>query len=168
MDYIQYIERAEFINKPMYHYFRSREGSELEQIYKFDLFEKKKEHYFRTKKLLEDWKINDDKNWTILYTFFAERILQCIMEINSNHEFSNKEKCLKIKNIFNDKEAVIAIKFAKPQSLLMKLMMIPLKRKSMIAVRIETFLINLIRVKQIKIYTKMKAEKVNKSAGESQ
>jgi len=163
MDYIQNIKNAAFISKPMYHYFRSRKGSELEQIYKFDLFKKKKEHYIHTKLLLEYWEINDEKNLTILYTFFAERILQCLMEINANDEFTKNQKRLKINDIFSDKEAKVAIKFSKPQSMLMRFMIMPLKHKNLFFIKVETGLINFIRVKHNKIFIKIKAKKVNKS-----
>ncbi len=127
MDFISDIDKVAFIDLPLYHYFRSRSTSELNYIYKFNLFQKKKEHYLHTKEVFNYWGINDKGSWIILYSYFAERIVQCIQETVANEQYSKKQKLNLIDEILNDAEANYAIKKAKPEGVIMKIMVLPLK-----------------------------------------
>ncbi len=163
MDYIKDISKVGFISTPFYHYFRSRPGSELNFIYKFDLFQKKKEHFLHTKEIFEYWKIENEKTWVILHTYFAERIVQCIQEIMANDAFSKREKNIKINEIFNDKDAKISIKKAKSQSLMLRLMLIPLKARLKWLCKLEASVITWYKTKHNDKFVRLRANKVNKS-----
>lgn len=162
MDYIENINSCAFINDCFYHYFRSRTTSELNYIYKFDLFQKKLEHFKHTKKILELWNIKDKNIWSLVYTWFAERQIQCIQEIQANEIFTKKEKKEKIKNILNNKEAHISCKMAKPESFMMKFMIFPIKYKLFYLCIMETKFITNYKNKHKAKFVKIRAKKVNK------
>lgn len=163
MDYIKNVEKVSFLSNTFYHYFRSRPGSELNYIYKFDLFTKKLEHYQHTKEVFQYWNLEDKKSWEILYTYFAERIIQCIQEIQANNSFTKKEKNNKIKFIFNNEEAIYAIKKSNPDSILMKLMIIPLKIRWIWLCKIEAKFITWYKENHNEKFIKIRAKNVNKS-----
>lgn len=163
MDYIMNIEKVGFISNSLYHYFRSRPGSELNYIYKFDLFEKKFEHYNHTKEVFNYWNLRDKKSWEILYTWFAERQIQCIQEIQANGNFDSKEKKKRIKEILSNEEARLAVKKAKSDSKLMRIMLIPLKMHCYWLCKLEAKFITNYKIKHNEKFTKMRAKTVNKS-----
>lgn len=163
MDFISDIDKVAFVDLPLYHYFRSRSSSELNYIYKFNLFQKKKEHYLHTKEVFTSWGIEDKGAWTILYSYFAERIVQCIQEIVANEQYSKKQKRSLIDEILKDDEARYAIKKAKPEGLMMKVMVLPLKLRWKGLCIIEAKFINWYKKKNNVKFIKLRAKNVNKS-----
>lgn len=161
MDFIMNISSAIFIDKPFYHYFRSRPESELEFVYKFDLFTKKKEHYLHTKNVFDNWNLKNKKAWNVLYTYFAERIVQSIQELYGNNRLSKKDKKDKIKAILNDPEARVAIAKAHPKGLLMHFMVLPLKTRSCSLCLAEAKFINSFKKRHPSFFVKLKSEHVN-------
>lgn len=163
MDYIKDIEKVSFLSNTFYHYYRSRPGSELNYIYKFNLFQKKLEHYLHTKDVFTYWNLKNKESWTILYTFFAERIIQCVQEIQANNTFANKDKKNKIKEIFLNYDAREAIKYSKPESKLMKILMIPFKLKLILLCKLEANFITWYKKHFSEKFIRKRARIVNKS-----
>ena len=162
MDFIKNISRVAFLKTPFYHYNRSRNGSELNYIYKFDLFNKKKEHYLHSLDVLNYWKLNYGNNRRLLDTFFAERVIQCIQEIVSNEMYDKKTKNEKILEIIEDCTVNEAVKNAKSQSKLMKIMLIPLKLHSKFLLYKEAKFIGWYKKTNAINYIKIRAKNVNK------
>lgn len=166
MEYIKDISSVQFIDKPLYHYYRSRPGSELNDVYRFDLFNKKKEHYLHTKKILNYWEITDKKNINILYTFFGERVIQCVQEIVANNNFSKKEKVEKIRIIFKDSDVKESLKKGHYDSFIMKLLILPIKLRIMWLSILEAKYITWYKIKNNKKFIKKRAKLVNHSKQE--
>lgn len=162
MDYIKDIEKVAFVPNPLYHYFRSRSSSELNSVYHFHLFQKKKEHYLHTKEIFTYWQLKDDASWVTLYTFFAERIVQCVQEIVANESYSKKGKKKLIAEILEDTDAREAIKKARPDGL-MKIMVLPLKWNWKFLCIAEAKFINRYRERNRAKYVRIQAKQVNKA-----
>lgn len=163
MDVIKDIRSVGFISTPLYHYYRNRSTSELNYIYKFDLFKKKEDHYLHTKEVFEHWNLEGKEAWNTLYSYFAERIIQCVQEIVANNEFTKKEKKEKIKAIFKNENARFAIKKAKPKSKMMRILLIPLRLRWYFLTVLEAKFITRYKEKNSKKFIKLRADKVNNS-----
>lgn len=162
MDYIKNISSAAFLDQSFYHYLRNRPGSELEYVYKFDLFKKKKEHFAHSKEVLEYWQIQDKKSWDELYTFFAERVVQSIQEVFANCSIGKNEKKKEIRKILDDIDVRYASKFSKPEGLVMKMMVLPLRMNNFFLCTLEVRFINWFKRKHFEKYIQLQAKNVNK------
>lgn len=163
MEYIKNISSCKIVDKAFYHYYRSRPGSELTAVSRFDLFKKKKEHYLHTKEVLDYWNCYDEKNLNILHSFFAERVIQCIQEIVANNSLNSNEKRNKIKYIFNDDVFNETIKRARCDSKTMRMLLIPIKYKLFFLTILECKFITYYKRKHEKKFILKKAFEVNKS-----
>lgn len=165
MDYIKNINSAIFLSNHYYHYLRSRSDSELNYVYQFDLFNKKKEHFLHTKNVIEYWGIDDKKIHNILYSYFNERLIQCIQEIISNKRFSNKEKKEKIRFILNDEEVKKSLKLGKSESFLMRLLLIPIKLNIIWLIVLEARIITFYKKHFKSSFINRRAKIVNSAKG---
>ena len=145
-----------------YHWYRSREGSETMINYSDpNMFNKRKEHYEHILKLYEFWNQHDEKSISSISCYYVGRLFQCIQEIADNKNISNKEKRRITSQIVNDKETRNSLKQAKDLSFKFKILIIPIKIKSITLSLFFGKIISMVRKLFPSLFIKMKEKEVH-------
>lgn len=131
MEYLKYVNKVVMSEITMYHWYRSREGSETMINYQDpNMFEIRKEHFEHIKELYRYWNQSDSDSINSINSYYIGRLFQCIQEISDNQEIKHKDKIKKIKQILNDKETNESLKNCNKLSLKFKILVLPMKVKS--------------------------------------
>ena len=162
MDFLMNNDVVVMSSIKMYHWYRSRKGSETMINYSDpNMFEKRKEHYEHILKLYEYWNINDTKSLSSISSYYAGRLFQCIQELVDNKEINYSEKRKKIKLILNDEETIISLKRAKDLSGKFKMLTFPMKIKSVALCMLFGRIISLVRKFCPSLFIKIKEKEVH-------
>lgn len=129
MEYLMNIGTVVMSSITMYHWYRSRKGSETMINYSDPkMFSKRKEHYMHIKKLYEHWNMeNDEKSIDAICSYYVGRLFQCIQELTDNKSIKYKDKRKKIQEILNDEETKYALKYSNTLSNKFKILIFPMK-----------------------------------------
>ncbi len=131
MDYLMDVQKVVISSICMYHWYRSRKGSETMINYSdLNMYNKRLEHYQHIQKLYSHWNINDEKSIDAISTYYAGRVFQCIQELADNKQIKYKEKRDRVKKILNAEETKHSLKNAKSLSKKFKILTIPMKWKN--------------------------------------
>ena len=89
---------------------------------------------------------------------YLERIIGCVENVtNDACELTKKEKREEIRQMIHKESVRSALKTAKPKSSYMKLMLLPVRMKSVNLVYLEGCLISKVKKKNVKLFAKLKA-----------
>lgn len=128
MEYLMNVEKVVMSSMTMYHWYRSREGSETMINYSDPkMFEKRKEHYEHIQKLYKYWNYNDNESIDAISCYYVGRLFQCIQEISDNKTIKYKDKRKKTREILEDTETKNALVNAKTLSIKFKILTFPMK-----------------------------------------
>ena len=128
MDYLMNVEKVAISSICMYHWYRSRKGSETKNNYSdLNLYQKRLEHYNHIQKLYKHWNLQDEKSIDSISAYYVSRLFQCIQELADNSTISYKEKRTRVKVILKDTETKSALKNAKSLSTKFKILTFPMK-----------------------------------------
>lgn len=128
MDYLMNVQKVVISSICMYHWYRSRQGSETMINYNdLNMYKKRLEHYQHILKLYNYWNIKDEKSMDAISTYYVGRIFQCIQELSDNGNIKYKEKRSRVKEILNASETKEALKNAKSLSTKFKILTFPMK-----------------------------------------
>ncbi|MDE6407528.1 MAG: glycosyltransferase family 2 protein [Anaeroplasmataceae bacterium] len=163
MDYLMHIKNIGFLEITMYHWYRSRKGSETMINYSDpNMFKKRVEHFEHIVKLYQVWNYMDEMTRTSINSYFAGRIIQCVQELVDNRKLTKKEKKDRIKEILNHPLVIEAFKDAK-LSKKMKFLSKPIKKKSVHGSIRNMKMVNMVRKFFPKLFVKMKENEVHGS-----
>ena len=161
MEYLKYVERVGFLDISMYHWFRSRIGSETMINYSdINMFNTRKDHFNHILELYKSWNYMDESTETSIYTYFANRVIQCVQELFDNKKLSHNEKKEKILFIFSDELVIKSFNTAK-LSKKFKILAFPIKHKKYLLCKFFMWIVNFIRKHFPKLFIKMKENEVH-------
>lgn len=163
MDIIMDVERVCMISKPFYHYYRSRQGTDSQLVYRKYLNQKKREHFLHTLEVYKHWGINDDKTMSMLADYHLGRLIQCLAETVGNNTINKKEKKQEIYTIFEDKNTKFALKYCNKRSIKNYIFMIPFISNSMFLTFIMAKSINLFKRNCPALFSLMRANLAQKA-----
>lgn len=162
LSYIRDVERVSFSPEAYYHFMRARSESETAK-YKRELYEKREEEHEWMKELYRYWEIDGELMEAaeeMICRRYIERIVGCIENVvNPSSKMSLKEQKKEIKRIIKNPEVSRTLKIAKPKSLYMKLMLLPIRFKSSFLCLIEGKFISKIKRNHTKTFAKLKAKR---------
>ena len=159
LDVIKDIERVVLTENKYYHFMRARKESETAK-YRPDMYKKREEEHVWMLTLYKYWGHEDAKSLEMIHRRYIERVVGCIENVtNEACTFSVKEKKAQIKMMINAKPTRIALKYAKPNTLMMKLMLIPIRIRSTEITYLEGKLISRVKDGNIKLFAKLKANR---------
>ena len=163
LDYIKDVKKVAITSKMYYHFLRARSDSET-QKYRPTLYEKRQEEHEWLKKLYEYWKLNEEKNVKeFLSRRYLERLIECIENAtNPKANFSKKQQKIKIKEMLCLPEVKEMTKLAKPNTLILRLMFIPLKLQSVNWIYFQSKFITYVRTHNVKLFTLLKNKRKKK------
>jgi glycosyltransferase EpsJ len=154
---IRDIESVAVTSKKYYHFIRQRAESETAK-YRSDMYEKREEENGWLIDLYNHWKIKNGAVEEFLARRYVERLIGCIENVtNKNCTLSSGEKRGQIKMMISSPTAVKALKTAKPKSMYMKLMLIPVRMKSVSLTFLEGKVISFVKSGDTKLFAKLKA-----------
>lgn len=153
------VERVGCLDNLDYHFMKARAESEGAK-YRSDLYEKREDENNRVYKLFEYWGLESPEISEVVDRRYSERLIGCIENLtNKNCSLSKREKKAKIAKIINAEHAQKAIRNTKPNTLMMRLMLFPLKHKNTTLTYIESKFISFVKRKSGKIFITLKANR---------
>lgn len=159
LDVVRDVERVALMEQKYYRFMRARSDSETAK-YRKDMYEKREEEHGWMLSLYEHWGINDEESLEMIYRRYIERIIGCIENVsNSACTLSGKEKNEQIRKMINSETTRTALKYAKPNSVVMRLMLIPVKMKSTVLTRLEGAFISKVKSGNVRLFAKLKANR---------
>ena len=152
-------EKVVFSSKAYYHFLRARAESETAK-YKSNMYEKREEEHTWMLGLYQYWDIHDENSVEMIHRRYIERIIGCIENVtNKNCTLTGKERSAEIRRILNNPRISEALSIAKPRSRYMKLMLLPVKWKSVLLCRAEGAVISHVKGGNVKMFARLKANR---------
>jgi len=156
---VRNVERVSVIDKKYYHFIRQRQESEGAK-YRDNLYQKREEEQDWMEELFTYWNIDTDETKEFLSRRYVERAIGCIENItNSNCQLSMFKKLLTICKLINSKRIRIALKYARPNSEYMKIMLLPIKLRLTLLTYVEGKTISFVKMHSTKLFAKLKANR---------
>lgn len=140
--------------KCFYHYIREREGAATNK-YNSNMFEFRKREYIEFNAFFDEYGIAKEEYYEFSSRRFIERVLGCIENVYSSN-MTFKQRYCNIKEIINDDLTRKSLKFAIPKSKKVKLMLIPIKCKSVILTMSMGKAFNFVKKRFPSIFNKLK------------
>ena len=162
MDYLMNTNKVVMLSIEMYHWYRSREGSETMINYSDpNMYEKRLEHYQHIKKLYKYWNLEDENSIDAISSYYVGRLFQCVQELTDNSTLSFRQKIYKVKKILNDEETINALKNAKNLSKKMKILVMPMRHKKILMSLLFGKSVSIIRNVFPSVFIRMKEKEVH-------
>lgn len=159
LDVVRDVERVVLMEQKYYHFMRARSDSETAK-YRSDMLLKREEEHGWMLELYGHWGVDSAESMEMIQRRYIERLIGCIENVtNSACTLDTHEKKEQIKNMITSERARTALKTAKPQSLVMKTMLIPLKMKSTALTYLEGAVISRVKSGNVKLFASLKANR---------
>lgn len=160
LDYIKDVERVGVLSNTFYHFQRMRPESETAR-WRPQMYEKREEEHGWLEELFVYWNIEHDAaTQEMLYRRYIERLVGCIENVcNPACKLTAREKKEAIWHMISSPRVQKALKLARPHSLWMKLMLIPIRIKSTTLTLAEGCFISWVKRKNTKIFATLKAKR---------
>jgi glycosyltransferase EpsJ len=156
---IKDVERVVVSENKYYHFMRARAESETAK-YRPDMYEKREEENEWLQGLYKYWGIDDANSQEFLARRYIERFIGCVENItNPDCQLSGKEKRAIIKDMLKNPNVKNSLNGTKPNSLYMKVMLIPYRLNSPGLIYIESKVITYIKRNFVKVFAKLKAKR---------
>ncbi len=154
---IRDVERVAVTEKKYYHFIRKRAESETAR-YRGDMYQKREEEHGWLRELYHHWGISSPEIEEFLSRRYIERLVGCIENVtNQSCDLSPEEKRREIKRMISTNTARTALKTARPRSLYMKLMLLPIGWNSAFLTYLEGCVISRVKRSNTKLFAKLKA-----------
>lgn len=153
---VRNVERVTVTSKQYYHFLRARTESET-AAYRPGMYEKREEEHGWMLNLYKEWRVKDEDSREMIARRYVERFIGCVENItNPKCELSEKEKLQEIKAMLQNPRLKKMLKYAKPRSVYMKIMLLPIRWKSTLLTYLEAKTITFVKTKNTKLFTKLK------------
>lgn len=160
MEVIMDIESVAISSSSGYHFFRSRQGSETTTVFDGLLYKKRKEQFEHILKVYDHWNIKDEKILSVIYGYYAARLVQCVQEI----AVSNKDdKRRMIKDILDDELSRKVMNYGKINSNFLKIAAVPIRRGNVMGCIFVGKIIGFVKIHMSSLFYKMKSKSVNRA-----
>lgn len=154
---IKDVERVVVSSKKYYHFMRARAESETAK-YRPDMYDKREEEHIWLDALYKYWGIDDENSKEFLARRYIERFIGCVENItNPDCTLKGREKRALIKDMLKNPNVKKSLQGAKPNSLYMKIMLIPYRLNSTALIYLESSVITFTKRYFVKLFAKLKA-----------
>ena len=151
------VERVGVTSKKYYHFIRKRAESETAK-YRADMYEKREEEADWMESLYKYWGVSSKEITEFLSRRYIERIIGCVENVtNKNCSLSTREKKAEIRKIIRTKRVRRSLRRAKPNSRYMKIMLVPIKMRSVSLTYLEGKVISFVKRHSTKVFAELKA-----------
>lgn len=154
---VKNVERVTVTSKQYYHFLRARTESET-AAYRPGMYEKREEEHSWMVNLYKAWHVWDYESKEMIARRYIERFIGCVENVtNPKCQMSEKEKRQEIKKMLTNPRVDKMVKIAKPRSLYMKIMLLPVRMKSTFLTYLEAKVISFVKTRNTKLFTRLKA-----------
>ena len=154
---VKNVERVTVTSKQYYHFLRARSESET-AAYRPGMYEKREEEHGWMINLYKEWHVGDPASTEMIARRYMERFVGCVENItNPKCMMSKKEKKQEIKKMLQNPRIDKMGKVARPRSLYMKILLLPIKWHNTLLTYWEAKVITFVKTKNTKLFTKLKA-----------
>ena len=153
---VKNVERVTVTSKQYYHFLRARTESET-AAYRPGMYEKREEEHGWMLGLYREWNVKDEASKEMIARRYVERFVGCVENItNPKCEMTKSEKKQEIKKMLANPNLTKMLKVAKPRSVYMRMLLIPIKWKNVELTYLEAKTITYVKTKNTKLFTKLK------------
>lgn len=153
------VQKVCVLENKYYHFIRKRAESETAK-YRADMYEKREEEHAWMLELYKHWGVSSGDVDEFLARRYIERIVGCVENVtNKNCTLNKDEKKSQIKNMILTDTAQNAVKTARPNSLYMKIILMPIKLKSIGMMYFISSVISHVKSGNTKLFAKLKANR---------
>ncbi len=157
LSYLHTVEKVSVLPDALYHFTRSRAESETAK-YVPQMYEKREEEDRWMRELYADWDICGAVETEFLARRYAERLVGCIENLtNPRCTLSRTEKLAEIRKMLSAPRAKEALKLARPASLMLKIMFIPLKTRCVWLSYVQSLFITFVKTRFAGVFSRLKA-----------
>ncbi len=153
-DYLACVDNFYNSSKCFYHYIRERDDS-VTTRFKKDIFEIRKNEFLEFNEYFKSLNLSENYYYEFSCRRFVERMMGCVENIFCS-KYSFFEKYREIKKIINDKITIECLQNCKLKSKKMKILIIPIKLKSVILTMIIGKFLHIVKTKLPAIFNKLK------------
>ena len=154
---VRNIERVTVTSKQYYHFIRKRAESET-AAYRPNMYEKREDEHGWMINLYKEWNVHNAESREMIARRYVERLIGCVENItNPKCTLSYREKRKQVKDMLSKQHVAQCLKLAKPRSSYMKILLIPLKMKSVTLTLLECQAISFVKTRNTKLFSKLKA-----------
>ncbi|MFR8089078.1 MAG: glycosyltransferase family 2 protein [Lachnospirales bacterium] len=151
------IERVTVTSRQYYHFIRKRAESET-AAYRPNMYEKREEEHGWLLALYKKWGIQDEATQEMLARRYIERFIGCVENLtNPSCTQSAKEKKQEIRKMLKNPRVRRCLHKARPRSIYMKCMLIPVRLRSVPLLYWECKVISFVKTRDTKLFSKLKA-----------
>ncbi len=159
LDVVRDVERVALMENRYYHFMRARSDSETAK-HRSDMYEKREQEHGWMLSLYMHWGIDDEASREMIFRRYIERVVGCIENVtNPACPLSEREKNEQISKMISSPETRKALKYARPNSIVMKLMLLPVRMKSVFITKLEGKFISSVKSGNVKLFAKLKANR---------
>lgn len=145
LDYIRDVDRVAVLDAAFYHFTRARADSETQRYYP-ELFAKREEEHGWLLELYRYWQIDASEVQEFLARRYIERLIGCFENVTGKAcPLTGGEKRRAIAQMLASAYVAPALRFARPRSLMMKLMLLPVRLRSVPWIYTQSCFISFIR-----------------------
>ncbi len=153
------VERVVVSDQKYYHFMRARAESETAK-YRADMYEKREEEHEWMVALYRYWGVDNAPTREFLARRYIERVVGCIENItNRGCTLSPKEKRAEIARIIRAPRVKELLSVAQPRSLMMKLMLIPIRWQNATLTYWEGRIISAVKRRNTRLFASLKANR---------
>lgn len=153
------IERVAVTSTPYYHFIRQRGESETAK-YRSDMYQKREEEDAWMRTLFADWNVWSPEAWEFLDRRYIERLIGCVENVtNPACSLSPSQQMREISAMIRSDRAQNAVRRAKPQSVYMRLMLLPFRWKNTLLTWLEGKVISKVKSGNTRLFAALKANR---------
>ncbi len=154
---VRNIERVAVTSKQYYHFIRKRAESET-AAYRPNMYDKREEEHGWMVDLYKEWNVNSAESKEMIARRYVERLIGCVENLtNPKCTLSYGEKRKQVKEMLAKPQVAESLKLTKARSSYMKILLIPLKMKSVTLTLLECQAISFVKTRNTKLFSKLKA-----------
>lgn len=159
LSYIRDVERVVISDKQYYHFLRARAESETAK-YIPNIYEKREEEHGWMEEIYQYWGVDNEASKEMVARRYIERVIGCIENIsNQNCTLSEKERLITIHGYLHNPRIAEALKLAKPRSMMMKALLVPIRMKNARLTYLQSKFISKVKTGNVKLFAKLKSSR---------
>ncbi len=151
------VDRVGVTDTPYYHFIRARAESETSR-YREGMYEKREDEHAWMLDLYRHWNVCDERSMEVVYRRYAERLIGCIENVTcADCKLSRAERREAVRRMVETPQARLAVEKAVPRSLMMRVMLWPIRGGHPWVAYMEGRVISFVKRHSTKLFSKLKA-----------
>ncbi len=153
------VEKVGTLSGAYYHFIRARADSETAR-YRSGMYEKREEEHEWMLELYRHWQVTDENSMEMVHRRYIERLIGCVENVaNPACELPLREKLHRVRAMIHGPHAARALHLARPRSLMMRLMLLPVRMRLTLLTYAEGAFISWVKRRNTGVFARLKARR---------